>query len=99
MFTWPKVYEQVTKLFNNAPDLLDEFKQFLPENGSGGLAGMGFGSFMQAAAGAPPLAPEKAPVQKRGSKDVKDTGAQKKRRGPGPSESKGSGSRVRHHLS
>ena len=88
----------MTKLFNNAPDLLDEFKQFLPENGSGGLAGMGFGSFMQAAAGAPPLAPEKVAVQKRGSKDVKESGTQKKRRGTGPAESKSGASRVRQTL-
>ncbi len=84
------MYEQVTKLFNNAPDLLDEFKQFLPENGSGGFAGTGFGSFMQAAAGAPPLAPEKVVNQKRSSKDVKDSGAQKKRRVVGTGEGKGS---------
>ncbi|KAG8924574.1 Transcriptional regulatory protein sin3 [Tulasnella sp. 418] len=40
------VYDQVTILFNHATDLLDEFKQFLPdpngsvEGGSGGLFGM-----------------------------------------------------------
>ncbi|KAG0047678.1 Transcriptional regulatory protein sin3 [Gryganskiella cystojenkinii] len=28
------VYTHVTQLFKNAPDLLDEFKQFLPENGN-----------------------------------------------------------------
>ncbi|KAF9585998.1 Transcriptional regulatory protein sin3 [Lunasporangiospora selenospora] len=28
------VYSHVTVLFKNAPDLLDEFKQFLPENGN-----------------------------------------------------------------
>ncbi|KAF9283609.1 Transcriptional regulatory protein sin3 [Mortierella alpina] len=28
------VYSHVTLLFKNAPDLLDEFKQFLPENGN-----------------------------------------------------------------
>ncbi|KAK4683853.1 paired amphipathic helix protein Sin3a, partial [Tremellales sp. Uapishka_1] len=79
-----EVYAQVTKLFDNAPDLLDEFKAFLPENGSGGLGGLGFGSFMQAAAGAPPMGvPDKmAGPQKRGSKENKDTGVpQKKRRG------------------
>ncbi|WRT65870.1 uncharacterized protein IL334_002821 [Kwoniella shivajii] len=76
-----EVYEQVTRLFNNAPDLLDEFKQFLPENGQGGFGGMaGFGSFVQAAAGAPPVVAEKPVAQKRGSKDVKEPSAQKKRR-------------------
>ncbi|ODO11875.1 hypothetical protein I350_00659 [Cryptococcus amylolentus CBS 6273] len=76
-----EVYEQVTKLFNNAPDLLDEFKQFLPENGSGGaLAGFGgLGSFMQVAAGTT-ATNEKIGGQKRGAtKEGKET-AQKKRR-------------------
>ena len=95
----PQVYEQVTKLFIQAPDLLDEFKQFLPENGVGGLAGMGFGSFMQAAAGAQPLAPEKSITQKRGSKDVKDSGVQKKRRGAGPTDGKNGAQRVRPRSS
>ena len=27
-----QVYVEVTKLFKDAPDLLDEFKQFLPDN-------------------------------------------------------------------
>lgn len=73
-----EVYEQVTKLFTNAPDLLDEFKQFLPENGTGGL-GMLSGSFMQAA-GAAPAVPEKVAGQKRGvAKEGKEMG-QKKRR-------------------
>lgn len=73
-----EVYEQVTKLFTNAPDLLDEFKQFLPENGTGGL-GMLSGSFMQAA-GAAPVVPEKVAGQKRGAaKEGKEMG-QKKRR-------------------
>nr|XP_031858732.1 uncharacterized protein CI109_005826 [Kwoniella shandongensis]KAA5525804.1 hypothetical protein CI109_005826 [Kwoniella shandongensis] len=77
-----EVYEQVTKLFNNAPDLLDEFKQFLPENGGpGGLSGMGFGSFMQAAAGGAPAPPDKlAGSQKRGAKEGKEASTQKKRR-------------------
>ncbi|WWC68464.1 uncharacterized protein I206_102392 [Kwoniella pini CBS 10737] len=74
-----EVYEQVTRLFNNAPDLLDEFKQFLPENG--GFGGMGgFGSFVQAAAGAPPLAADKPTGPKRGGKDAEKPSAQKKRR-------------------
>jgi paired amphipathic helix protein Sin3a len=67
-------------LFNNAPDLLEEFKQFLPENGSAG--GLGFGSFMQAAASGQPTIPDKAPV-KKGSRDVKDAPPAKKRRGAG----------------
>ncbi|ORY28618.1 hypothetical protein BCR39DRAFT_534412 [Naematelia encephala] len=44
------VYKQVSELFNHEPDLLDEFKAFLPENGNGGP----FGSLMQASASAPP---------------------------------------------
>lgn len=83
-----EVYEQVTKLFTNAPDLLDEFKQFLPENGTGGL-GMLSGSFMQAAGATPAAAaaaaaaaaPEKVAGQKRGAgKEGKEMGGQKKRR-------------------
>ncbi|OCF56596.1 paired amphipathic helix protein Sin3a [Kwoniella mangroviensis CBS 10435] len=74
-----EVYEQVTQLFNNAQDLLEEFKQFLPENGGfGGMAG--FGSFVQAAAGAPPAAADKLGGQKRGGKESKEASAQKKRR-------------------
>ncbi|KIR56076.1 paired amphipathic helix protein Sin3a [Cryptococcus gattii Ru294] len=88
-----EVYEQVTKLFTNAPDLLDEFKQFLPENGTGGL-GMLSGSFMQAAGATPAAAaasaasaaaaPEKVAGQKRGAgKEGKEMGGQKKRRTAG----------------
>lgn len=55
---------------------------------------MGFGSFMQAAAGAPPLIPDKQPAPKRSSKDVKESGSQKKRRSGVPAESKGGSSRV-----
>lgn len=89
------MYEQVTKLFTNAPDLLDEFKQFLPENGTGGL-GMLSGSFMQAAGATPAAAaaasassaaaaaPEKVAGQKRGAgKEGKEMGGQKKRRTAG----------------
>ena len=74
-----QVYEQVTKLFGNAPDLIDEFKQFLPENGQGGLGGIGFGSFVQAASGVGPI--DKGPA-KRGGKDAKEPAPSKKRRGP-----------------
>lgn len=41
-----QVYGQVTMLFNNAPDLLEEFTQFLPgadgQQAPGGLFGAGF---------------------------------------------------------
>lgn len=67
----------MTKLFNNAPDLLDEFKQFLPENGSGGLANIGFGSLMQAGASAG----AERPPTKRTSKDIKDPVGKRKRGG------------------
>lgn len=56
------MYEQVEKLFVGAPDLLDEFKRFLPENGGGGL----FGSVVQHSIAAQSQM-EKA--SKRGSKD------------------------------
>ncbi|WVR05681.1 hypothetical protein IAU60_002703 [Kwoniella sp. DSM 27419] len=80
-----EVYEQVTKLFNNAPDLLDEFKQFLPENG--GFGGMGgLSSFMQVATGGPLNPTEKTTSsQKRGAKDARETTSQKKRRPAGES--------------
>jgi paired amphipathic helix protein Sin3a len=74
-----QVYEQVRKLFNNAPDLIDEFKQFLPENGSGNLAAFGFGSFVQAAQGQAPGVVDK-PATKRGKDKEPPT---KKRRGAG----------------
>jgi len=86
-----EVYEQVTKLFNGAPDLIDEFKQFLPENGSGSI---GFGSFVQAAGVS--MAPEKAPA-KRGEK-AKDVPPAKKRRG-GPADPKGAPKVSRGSLS
>jgi paired amphipathic helix protein Sin3a len=35
----PQVYEQVTALFQDAPDLISEFKQFLPEHGGGAFGG------------------------------------------------------------
>lgn len=77
-----KVYEQVIELFKNAPDLLAEFKQFLPESGGGGF---GFGNFVQAAAGSAP-----APATKR-TKDTKDGPAAKKRR-----QEKAAAQRVSH---
>lgn len=47
--TLPQVYAQVTTLFHSAPDLLDEFKQFLPDTSAEGQAAA-------AAAQAAPLA-------------------------------------------
>ena len=86
-----QVYEQVRKLFKGAPDLIDEFKQFLPENGS---AGVGFGSFIQAAAGPTAVMPEKVLGPKRGSKESKDATAAKKRRGGPATESKTAAQKV-----
>ena len=60
----------MTKLFDAAPDLLDEFKQFLPENGVGGL----FGSFFNAATGMPA-----SQEKRRLSKDAGQEGASKRR--------------------
>jgi hypothetical protein len=54
--------------------LLDQFKQFLPENSAAGL-----GAFMQAANAQ--AVPDKVPA-KRGSKEVKEAPPQKKRRAP-----------------
>lgn len=75
-----EVYEQVIDLFKNAPDLLAEFKQFLPESGGGGFPG--FGSFVQAAAGQTGPAP---PGQKR--KDAKEPASKKRSK---PNEKGGS---------
>lgn len=76
-------------MFGNAPDLLDEFKQFLPENGSAG--GGGFSGLFAATGGAAQSLPqqqEKPYPQKRTSKDVaKDPGPSKKRRGGGDGKS------------
>ncbi|KAF9968472.1 Transcriptional regulatory protein sin3 [Actinomortierella ambigua] len=54
------VYSHVTMLFKNAPDLLDEFKQFLPENGNPNPDLFG-GMMPQPAAPTPPL-PRSMPV-------------------------------------
>ncbi|KAG0224512.1 Transcriptional regulatory protein sin3 [Actinomortierella wolfii] len=53
------VYSHVTMLFKNAPDLLDEFKQFLPENGNPNPDLFG-GMMPQPAAPTPP--PRSMPV-------------------------------------
>ncbi|ORX34170.1 hypothetical protein BD324DRAFT_636920 [Kockovaella imperatae] len=75
-----EVYEQVTKLFHLAPDLIAEFKKFLPENGSSAFSGMGFGSFVQAASNTPQSV-DKGGV-KRSAKDGKEVAPVKRRRGP-----------------
>lgn len=72
------MYDQVSKLFGGAPDLVDEFKQFLPEIGQGGFGGMQFGTFVQAAQGG--TLPAEKTVGKR-TKDPKEAGPAKKRRG------------------
>ncbi|WOO83690.1 Paired amphipathic helix protein pst1 [Vanrija pseudolonga] len=64
-----EVYEQVIDLFKHAPDLLAEFKQFLPESG-----GFGLGNFMQAASSTQ----TQTAGQKR--KDAKEPAQAKKRR-------------------
>ncbi|WWC87985.1 uncharacterized protein L201_002887 [Kwoniella dendrophila CBS 6074] len=90
------VYEQVTRLFNNAPDLLDEFKQFLPENGGFGGGGnvAGF-ALVQTAAGAVPMTPaERAASQKRkddaaAAKRKEEAKANQKKRRPAGDAAKG----------
>lgn len=68
-----QVYEQVEKLFVGAPDLLDEFKLFLPENGGGGL----FGSLaQQGIAAQSQMINEKAAKRASGGKETN-----KKKRG------------------
>lgn len=54
----PQVYAQVTLLFDNAKDLLDEFKQFLPDTSNGQSGGYFFGMLGQVTSGIgnPPLA-------------------------------------------
>jgi histone deacetylase complex regulatory component SIN3 len=75
------VYDQVTKLFQNAPDLIDEFKQFLPEHGGvGGMAAL-------FPASVPPV--ERTTGQKRTAKDAKDVAPPKKRRGAQADGAKG----------
>lgn len=85
-----QVYAQVTDLFQGAPDLLDEFSQFLPTaDGSQPPPGGLFGDFFGGGPPAPvPVAthpPETRPApyekQKRGAKNQeKETGGAKKRR-------------------
>ncbi|KAJ9093958.1 hypothetical protein QFC20_007014 [Naganishia adeliensis] len=85
-----EVYAQVTDLFQGAPDLLDEFSQFLPTaDGSqpppGGLFGDFFGGCPPAPVPVATHAPETRPApyekQKRGAKNQeKETGGAKKRR-------------------
>jgi histone deacetylase complex regulatory component SIN3 len=80
----------VTDLFQGAPDLLDEFSQFLPTaDGSqpqqGGLFGDFFGGGPPAPVPVATHAPETRPApyekQKRGAKNQeKETGGAKKRR-------------------
>jgi paired amphipathic helix protein Sin3a len=50
-----QVYAQVTILFKNAPDLLDEFKQFLPDTSNGAPAPQGnlFGGLIGQMTGIP----------------------------------------------
>lgn len=73
-----EVYAQVTTLFASAPDLLDEFKQFLPENSNG-----------QSALTGPPMfvAPQPLPMDKRGATGILPGQPGKKKTrlaGPGP---------------
>lgn len=86
-----EVFAQVSKLFGHAPDLISEFKQFLPEINGGPLNNAdNFGSVVQAAANEPSaaLGQKRAPA-----KDAAQPPAGKKRRAPEP---KGGASKVSH---
>jgi paired amphipathic helix protein Sin3a len=78
------VYAQVTDLFQGAPDLLDEFSQFLPTaDGSQPQQGGLFGDFFGPPAPVVPV-PEARPAfekpGKRGPNKQEKEGGQKKRR-------------------
>ncbi|GAA6003125.1 uncharacterized protein JCM10292_002880 [Rhodotorula paludigena] len=62
------VYAQVTTLFHTAPDLLDEFKQFLPDTSAEGQQAAAAASAAPAARGA--AAKRAAPGQAVGGKDA-----------------------------
>jgi histone deacetylase complex regulatory component SIN3 len=80
------VYAQVSRLFGHAPDLIAEFKQFLPENGDVTERAHGVDSITQAAADS----------QAAASKNKKETAAaSKKRKAPEP---KGAKVRIVHFL-
>lgn len=64
------MYDQVEKLFVGAPDLLDEFKRFLPENGGGGL----FGSVVQQS-----IAAQSAMMDKASKRSANKDSSKKKR--------------------
>ena len=74
-----QVFAQVSKLFGGAPDLIDGFRQFLPESNGGPSGTDQFGSVLAAA-----NEPLNALSQKRASKDVAPPLAAKKRRAPEP---------------
>jgi paired amphipathic helix protein Sin3a len=60
-----EVYSQVTRLFEGAPDLLDDFKQFLPDNSAqqAGVAIAGGRSMPPVGSFAPP--PSTLPPKKK----------------------------------
>jgi histone deacetylase complex regulatory component SIN3 len=82
------VYDQVTKLFGHAPDLISEFKQFLPDNGDASAQTHGVDSITQAAADSHSAA----------AKNKKETAAgSKKRKAPEPKGSKVTRSKHSRH--
>jgi paired amphipathic helix protein Sin3a len=79
-----QVYSQVTALFNDAPDLLDEFKQFLPDTSQPGSSGNGglFGVLGQASnQPQKEKRKEEAPLSKRRAAPQKDDVARPSKRG------------------
>lgn len=83
--SFDQVYSQVTVLFDNAPDLLEEFSQFLPgadgQQGSGGLfsgdlfGGGGIAPSNPQAPAAPQAGQEKSKRGGKAEKEVKEAPA------------------------
>lgn len=90
LFSLCQVYAQVTILFKKAPDLLDEFKQFLPDTSNGAAAPQGnlFGGLIgqmtgipQQAAGPADAGQAAVPIAASGSRDKqKQVRSEKKER-------------------
>jgi paired amphipathic helix protein Sin3a len=89
LLTGLQVYAQVTALFRDAPDLLDEFKQFLPDTSQPGSTSSGglFGMLGQASNQVQTPTPkekrkeETTASSKRKAPPTKDEGARPARRG------------------
>lgn len=109
-FSSPRqVYAQVTLLFDNAKDLLDEFKQFLPDTSNGQSGGYFFGMLGQVTSGMnnPSLtAPTSGPsggmhqrmdplADKKGTGVPQSTSANRKKRTAGGAEGSRGGAKTK----